>query len=57
MMYYVMIRSVDALNIGNYISIEPFSILKKNKEILKNNTLLTRVDGDSIKDFLIFKSR
>ena len=54
MMYYVMIRSVDALNIGNYISIEPFSILKKNKEILKNNNLAKRFDGDSYKDFLIF---
>ena len=54
MMYYIMIRSLDPANLGNYVSIEPFSLLKKNKEILKNNTLVTRFDGDSILDFLIF---
>ena len=40
MMYYFMIRSLDPLNMGNYISIEPFSILKKNQEIFKNTNLV-----------------
>ena len=47
MMYYIMIRSLDPLSMGKYISIEPFSILKKNQESLKKNILQTRFEGDS----------
>ena len=39
MMYYIMIRSLDVQNMGNYISIEPFTLLKKNQKIFKNTAL------------------